>query len=567
MMHPDMVGPYDEKVDALLEAYRTGTPEAMERHWRLTWHRRSWQGMRGYVQADLGLDSGDDVAITRDDARWLVAREHGFPSWSALLADVQRGDPGGTRTLKPMATIARHTADEDTTARASREWAVTLEQLRQPDVIGFDARGQLTDAMLRDVATLPHLEVLRLGGCGAVSDAGLQLLRAMPMLRELDLSQTGVTDAGVPVLASLPALTRVSLAWTAVSDAGAVALAACTGLQSVNLMGSGCGDGTIAALSGLGALHELCTGARTTDAALPLLHGIPSFATWRGTQPDLALLRPTQSPTRLQLRGAITDRGVQALRGLDGLFCLDLDDSAMGLTAAALEPLLALPQLGMLWFDANDESMPLVARLPQLRSFVCQDTAASDAGWRALAASTSIEQIWGRRCHGLGSEGFRALSTMPALRGLSVSCLNVDDAALSALPSFPSLRELMPMDVPDAGYRHIGACGALEALLLMYCRDTTDAATAQVTGLPRLRRYFASYTRITDRTPELLSGVSSLEEVTFDSCARLTDAGIAALARLPGLRALRVSGRGITPEVVTAFAPPVRVHVGCEGFW
>jgi len=32
----------------------------------------------------------------------------------------------------------------------------------------------------------------------------------------------------------------------------------------------------------------------------------------------------------------------------------------------------------------------------------------------------------------------------------------VDDEGLSALPRFPALRELMPMDVPDEGYRHIG---------------------------------------------------------------------------------------------------------------
>ena len=38
---------------------------------------------------------------------------------------------------------------------------------------------------------------------------------------------------------------------------------------------------------------------------------------------------------------------------------------------------------------------------------------------------------------------------MPALRGLSVSCLNVDDEGLAALPRFPALRELMPMDVPE----------------------------------------------------------------------------------------------------------------------
>ena len=37
---------YDDMAEALLDAYRTGTPEAMERHYRYTWHRRAWSGMR-----------------------------------------------------------------------------------------------------------------------------------------------------------------------------------------------------------------------------------------------------------------------------------------------------------------------------------------------------------------------------------------------------------------------------------------------------------------------------------------------------------------------------------------
>ena len=67
---------------------------------------------------------------------------------------------------------------------------------------------------------------------------------------------------------------------------------------------------------------------------------------------------------------------------------------------------------------------------------------------------------------------------MPALKGLAVSCKFVDDAALASLPDFPALRELVPMDVGDDGFRHIGRCQQLESLILMYCRDTTDVATS-----------------------------------------------------------------------------------------
>ena len=57
------------------------------------------------------------------------------------------------------------------------------------------------------------------------------------------------------------------------------------------------------------------------------------------------------------------------------------------------------------------------------------------------------------------------------------------------LAGFPALRELMPMDVPDAGYRHVGKCAQLESLILMYCRETTDAATEHITGLDQLSYY------------------------------------------------------------------------------
>jgi len=184
----------------------------------------------------------------------------------------------------------------------------------------------------------------------------------------------------------------------------------------------------------------------------------------------------------------------------------------------------------------------------------------TDDGFESLGQSRSIEYIWGRRCHNLRSRGFRALARIPTLGGLSVSCLNVADEAIAALPEFPALRELMPMDIPDAGYRHIGKCERLESLVLMYCRDTGDAATEHITRLPALRKYFASYTRITDRTPELLSGMETLESVTFDKCAGLTNAGIRSLARLPRLKELGISGRRITSDVATAFGSAVTVH-------
>jgi hypothetical protein len=51
----------------------------------------------------------------------------------------------------------------------------------------------------------------------------------------------------------------------------------------------------------------------------------------------------------------------------------------------------------------------------------------------------------------------------------------------------------------------------------MYCRETPDVATERITGLGSLSTCFNSYTTITDRTPELLSTMDSLERITFDT--------------------------------------------------
>jgi Leucine-rich repeat (LRR) protein len=423
----------------------------------------------------------------------------------------------------------------------------------------------MTDAVLDDITravNAEHITALDLGGSKALTDDGIRHLARLPRLEHLDVSGTNLTDRGLSILRDLPALKTLSIAGTRITDDGAANLAHCHALESVNLAWTATGDGALRALAGKRSLRRLVSGSHVTDAGLPLLHELPVFKTWQGGEAKIALLSYDSEPNRLLLRGSFTDRGIEQMRGLDGLFGLNLDDAGLALTAAALAPLVTLPNLGWLAVDAKDDWMPYIAEMPRLRFLGAQDTSAGDDGFVALSKSQSLEYIWGRRCHNLRTRGFSALANMPSLRGLSVSCLNVEDAGVATLPSFPALRELMPMDVPDAGYRHIGKCEELESLVLMYCRDTTDAATEHITGLRKLTYYFNSYTTITDRTPILLSGMDSLERITFDGCHGLTNAGVAQLARLPRLRELRAAGRQLTNDVAGAFPSGVRVSIG-----
>jgi hypothetical protein len=94
----------------------------------------------------------------------------------------------------------------------------------------------------------------------------------------------------------------------------------------------------------------------------------------------------------------------------------------------------------------------------------------------------------------------------------------------------------------------------------MYCRDTTDEATAHIARLP-LTYYYAGLTQITDRSLEILGGMSSLEQIEFYECMHITDAGLPFLAKLPRLRGVTVEGSpGITLEGTKVFARGVRVR-------
>jgi hypothetical protein len=552
---------YERAAADLLEAYRTGSPRALASVWEHAGHRRSLDAMRRYIRVDLGYRETDDVDISLDEARRLVARGYGFDDWQTLTTHLASLRPDRTTIAShPVRAFSIDANGDHQTVAATRDWDEILERLESDEIPGLNAEGEMTDALLERVSRLDHLTSLDLGGSKRLTTAGFRHLERMTQLRELELSGTSFGDRDLAVVRQLPHLETIRLNGTQVTDAGMPHLSACDELRRVELGGTRTGDGAIRALAGKAKLAVFRSGEFVTDGGLPHLRDLPVFNTWLGGDVSMGLTAFEARPNYLLLRGSFTDRGVPALAALDGLFALNIDNAHLPVTGAGLAPLVDLPHLGWLAFDAKDDAMPWIAAMPRLRFLMCQDTSAGDDGFVALSRSRSIEYIWGRRCHNLRSRGFAALADMPALRALSVSCKNVGDDALAALPRFPALEELMPMDVPDDGYRHIGRCERLQSLVLMYCRDTTDVATGHLSGLPRLKKYFASYTQITDRTPEILAGISSLEQVTFSACARLTNAGITALARLPRLREVDVGGMpNVTSAVVTGFPPAVQV--------
>lgn len=230
--------------------------------------------------------------------------------------------------------------------------------------------------------------------------------------------------------------------------------------------------------------------------------------------------------------------------------------------SAGLAALSALANLGFVAINGDrcdDAAFGQLGALPRLRMLLAQEPVATDAGFVALGRSRTLEYLWGRECPNLTGRGFTALTSLPALRGLAVSGKFVDLAALATLAQSATLTALMPMDVSDEGFRHVGRCATLQELWCMYCADTGDAATEHIRNLT-LRSYYAGGTQITDRSLEILGCMDSLELIEFHDCRRITNAGMRHLAALPALREVRLEyNRNITRTGAAVFPPRVRV--------
>ena len=499
-----------------------------------------------------------------EEARAIVAQDAGFSNWETMLPAIASGTPPPGPTFEIDSQTNRVTPRR---RLKSSEWDALCSEIKERGLSGIDANGIMTDAGLELISKLDHVTSLRLGGSRELTDDGLLLLARMPQLEHLDLSEYPggkITDRGLAVLRHLPNLRTFEMTWqAAITDAGVSNLQFCHHLEEVDLMGSPTGDGAIEALQGKPNLYKFSSGRLVTDKSLPLLHNFPLLKNWVGAPFEARQDEPSPKLGRLLLDGPFTNQGLAGLAGLAGVFELDLFWHVTGITTNGYVHLAQLPNLRSMGCDgrlSDDTAMQHLANFPRLARLRIQESIATDAGFQALSQSKTINSIWGRRCPNFGSRGFLAFSKMPALRRLGIGCGNVSDEALSRLPNFPSLRELTPIDVHDAGFRYIGACPRLERLTCMYCRDTTDLATDHIANL-NLKYYYAGLTQITDRSLALLGKMSSLEKVEFYECQHITDAGLPYLATLSNLKELNLEGcPGITFTGIKAIPGRVRVH-------
>ena len=573
-LHPDVLEQHQRIAEDLVSAYNSADAGAITRLNDLFHSSLNIDQIRHFIRDKLfNLTDADrrDVNFTLADAQLVVAQLYGFKDWTELVQSSNRLEedlhsaPFVLSSKPPFYRIDWTSKSiEPRQPMSKKDWEDVSAVIKELGLTSINSANLIGDDDLEILSQLDQVTSLNLDGSKRLTDEGLKCLARMSQLRELTLGGR-ITDRGLEVLQQLRVLRLFQMCWQdGVTDTGISNLRFCDQLEKVDLLGSNVGDGAIAALSGKSNLRHLKTGRIVTDDGLELLHQFPAFKTSQGGEPEYGLMSFGVEPTNLLIDGPFTAKGLASLRGLDGVFGLSFfwhTSRLQGDDLKCIDGLASLRYLGCQGALCDDNAMRHIASLPNLRMLMGQGTVATDEGFRAFSQSQTIEYFWGRECPNLRGPGFVALSRMPALKGLAVSCKFVDDAALASLGDFPALQELMPMDVSDDGFRHIGRSQQLESLILMYCRDTTDVATSYLVGMPNLKKYHAGYTLITDRSLEMLSRIKSLAELSFEGCKFISDAGIPFLTTLPQLRKLSIGGcPKVTRSGVTGFANSVRVN-------
>lgn len=178
-----------------------------------------------------------------------------------------------------------------------------------------------------------------------------------------------------------------------------------------------------------------------------------------------------------------------------------------------MQQLLVFPTLQTLTIEGpsiTEQLAPKIAEAGQLTTLAMRNTLIDDHGIESLRNLKALRIIDLRLSALLTDAAMETLSTMPSLRAVRVSGVNLTDAGLAKLLELPQLTELD----------------------LRNCRQITKDGIAQIGKKRSLRVLKLGGPQIDDQVLELVAGMDQLTGLSLDNC-QITDAGVRRLSNLP----------------------------------
>lgn len=409
---------------------------------------------------------------------------------------------------------------------------------------------QISDDGLSQLAKLKSLKELQLWSA-SIRGPGLAHLSKIPSLRRLRLQLT-LGDAGVSYLKNAATLRELSVTNFGITDAALVHLANLTELEDLDLSQNVITDKGLATVKVIGSLKSLnLSGTKITDSGLIHLRAMPSLRsldlTNTGvTDEGLSHLRETKSLESLKLPARIGDKGLAYVGELENLRSLSLwmlgtspvtDAGLRHLAGLRLLEELRLPGEG-----ATDEGMTHIARLVNLKTLALERCPITNTGLAKLAALKSLKKLTLRRA-AVTISGLAHLNAMAGLTRLELYSAPQDGTALD----IGGLSQLEFLDFGKTQFHDEDlACLAkltrLRELYVFTQRGVSDAGIANLAGLTSLEHLGIGGPNLTNRSLSYLANMKKLDYLWIGD-GDFTDGGLRHLEGLRGLRRLEITSK------------------------
>ena len=267
----------------------------------------------------------------------------------------------------------------------------------------------------------------------------------------------------------------------------------------------------------------------------------------------------------LMLNCGITDEGLKSVPDFPELKVLNLRGCA-SMTDAGMEYVAKAPKLdnlALLYTKIGDEGV-IALKGMKLRALDLRGLRLTGSACQALAEMTTLESLKLRNAREIMDYSFQELKTLVNLKSLSLEDLAITDSALEILPNFTNLKELVIMRTDMMDVSPIKELKNLKKLTLreMTCdldflaempqleelffaeSIVRDADMKFFEGLVNVKTLDLWNTQLGDVALKLFGTLPKLTTLNIKNCAKITDAGIAELAKSESLALLNLSENG-----------------------
>jgi len=323
-----------------------------------------------------GLKAKDPLQSTVD---WLTQ------------AGIKRGSQPYTKATI-MKTISLNLGNKEKITDSSLVNLANLPQLERLDLGGGQSKNKLTNACLEYLKPLVKLKGLRLTVNKKFGNEGMKHLAGLLSLEDLNLDGTTVGNAGMAELTALKNLKRLYLgSLKDFNGDGLVHLKEFTKLEKLSLQGSGIDDKGLANLKHVPGVKELSLGHLNIDEGLQhlaVLKDLTSLDLFNAKVTDKGAkhLSKLKTLTKLFLWGTqISDKGLANITGLKKITTLYISDTKI--TDKGMASIAKLPALDYLWINnlpISDAGLAKLGGLKKLKTIQARGTKITEAGVKKL---------------------------------------------------------------------------------------------------------------------------------------------------------------------------------------